>query len=238
MKRYLFLLLILCLVSGFEASAQIIQPYFVKLHSGEVIPARKIQLKSPFFKSNYFLIDDSLRVTPDMVSTYQNEDGFFARVEPGGSPDAFARRVIEGPRIDKFYTSRTTYDNYGYSPYGYGYGVPRTSRRRIYYFSKDEGPLYIWNFDNLQQALGDNAASITLLQKYRREKYINTGMTIVGAGLLALGVANTSQSNGSLNISPFAYAGAGVLGAQFVINLFQKDKLTQAVQVYNYQIQQ
>lgn len=176
-----------------------------------------------------------------MVAAYQNEDGYFARVEAGNSYDDFAKRILDGPRIDKFYTSRTTYDyGYGYSPYGYG--VPRSNRRRIYFFSKDEGPLYIMDYNNLQQALADNAASMDILNKYRRDKLINTGVTILGAGLLAAGalvsIDNSNDPNAGVQVSPLMYAGVGVLGAQFVINLFQKDKLTQAMEVYNYQIRQ
>jgi len=239
MRKQFCFLFILGFILCFNASAQRTRPYFIKLQTGEVIEARKIQLKSPIFKSNYFLLDDSLRYSPSVVSTFENEDGYFARVEPGNNQDAFAKRIVEGPRIEKFYTSRTTYENYGYSPYGYGYGMPRTSRKRIYYFSKDGGPLYLFNHENLEQALSDNAASLTLLQRYKRERLISTGTTIVGAGLMALGVINSQQTTtGSVKLSPLLYAGAGVLGAQFVFNLFQKDKLTQAIQVYNYQIKQ
>lgn len=239
MRNRLYLLLILCLITCTYTSAQNTKRYFIKLQSGEVVEANKIQLKSPLFKSNYFLLDDSLKYSPAMISTFQNEDGYYARVEPGNNSEAFAKRILEGPRVEKFYASRTVYEGYGYSPYSYGYGMPRSNRKRIYYFSKDGGPLYIFNHENLTQALSDNAASVTLLQKYKRERYISTGMTIVGAGLMALGVLNSQQThNGSVKLSPMLYAGAGVLGAQFAINLFQKDKLTQAIHVYNYQVKQ
>jgi len=149
--------------------------------------------------------------------------------------------MLDGPRIDRFATTRDFYDySSGYSPYGYGYGMPRVSRRRINFFSKDEGPLYEVNYRNLVDALGDNEASLALLSKYRKEKFLNTGVTVVGTGLVLLGsylsVNNVqNQQTGSPQISPVLYAGAGVLGAQFVFNLFQKDKLLQAMEVYNYQ---
>ncbi|MEJ8758344.1 hypothetical protein WG947_15125 [Pontibacter sp. H259] len=239
MRKHFLTLFIVSFILCLSATAQRTPRYFIKLQSGEVIEANRIQLKSPIFKSNYFLIDDSLKYSPALVSTYQNEEGYFARVEPGSNQDAFAKRIIEGPRIEKFYTSRTTYEGYGYSPYGYGYGMPRSSRKRIYYFSKDGGPLYLFNQENLEHALSDNAASLTLLQRHRRDRFINTGTTILGTGLMALGVINSQQTtNGSVKLSPLLYVGAGVLGAQFVINLFQKDKLTQAIQVYNYQVKQ
>ena len=245
MKRNLCFLL-LCLLLGTSAAfAQTGESrqgrYFLQLQNGEIVYANKLQLKSPLFKSNHFLVNDTLKYNPSMVAAYQNEDGFFARVEAGNSYDDFAKRILDGPRIDKFYTSRTMYDyGYGYSPYGYG--IPRSSRKRIYFFSKDNGPLYILDYNNLQQALADNAASMDILNKYRRDKLINTGVTVLGAGLLAAGalvsIDNSNDPTTGVKVSPLMYAGVGVLGAQFVINLFQKDKLTQAMEVYNYQIRQ
>ncbi|WP_276498480.1 hypothetical protein [Pontibacter litorisediminis] len=245
------LTLTLCLLLGYTAFGQAgggQGRYFIQLQDGQIYYANKLQYKSPIFKSNHFLLNDSLKINPSMVNVFQNEDGFFARVESGNSYNSFAKRLTDGPRIDKFYTTRTYYDgSYGYSPYGYGYGgygMPRTSRKRIYFFSKDNGPLYVMNFDNLETALSDNASSMALLQRYKRDKLINTGVSIVGAGLLAVGAVksiNSSQEvNGSttLKINPLMYAGAGVLGVQLVVNLFQKDKLTQAMEVYNYQLKQ
>ena len=249
MMKNSFLLLIFCLMAGYSSLAQTESgrpaSYFLQLQNGEVIYGNRIQYKSPIFKSSHFLVDDSLKYNPSMVAAFQNDEGFFARVEAGNSYDDFAKRVLDGPRIDRYYTSRTTYD-YGYSPYsyGYGYGGPRTSRKRIYFFSKDNGPLYLVDYQNLEQALADNASSMNLLRRYRKDKWINTGVTILGGGLLAAGAissfGNSQDVNngGSINVSPLVYAGAGILGAQFVINLFQKDKLTQAMEVYNYQLKQ
>ncbi|RAU84319.1 hypothetical protein [Pontibacter arcticus] len=240
MKKTLYFILC-CLLLSYTSFAQSQQTgrYYIQLHNGQVIYADKLQYKSPVFRSNHFLLNDSLKYNPGAVVAFQDDEGYFARVEAGNSYESFAKRLLDGPRIDRFYTSRATYDysGYGYGPYGYG--GPRTSRRRIYFFSKDDGPLYVLNYENLQEALADNAASMDLLGKYRKDKYINTGVSIVGAGLLAAGAITSFSSQGSgTNISPLMYAGAGILGVQMVINLFQKDKLTQAMEVYNYQIQQ
>ncbi|MFD3002926.1 hypothetical protein ACFS7Z_21345 [Pontibacter toksunensis] len=247
MMKHSFLTLIICLLAGFTSFAQTgnNRPgrHFIQLQSGDIVYGNRIQYKSPIFKSSHFLVDDSLKYNPSMVSVFQNDEGFFARVEAGNSYDDFAKRILDGPRIDRFYTTRTTY-NYGYSPYSYGYGGPRSSRRRIYFFSKDNGPLYLVNYENLEQILADNPSSMALLRRHKKDKLINTGISILGGGLLAAGAIssfNNSQdlnNGGSVSVSPLMYAGAGVLGAQFVINLFQKDKLTQAMEVYNYQLKQ
>ncbi|MBC5994056.1 hypothetical protein [Pontibacter cellulosilyticus] len=243
MKKLIYLLTF-CLAASFSANAQRGEiestrqgRFFIKQQNGQIVYANKIQLKSPLFKQNHFLLDDSLKYNPTTVAAFQNEQGYFARVDYGNSYDDFAKRVLDGPRIDKFYTSRTVYDyGYGYSPYDFG--GPRTSRRRINFFSKDDGPLYLMDYNNLRDALADNAASLQILQQYRRNKVINTGVSIVGAGLLAIGSLSTINNAQSSGVSPLVYAGGGILGAQFVINLFQKDKLTQAMEVYNYQVQQ
>lgn len=245
MKTFAYLFTLLCLLAGTTSFAQErSRPFFLILQNGEIVEADKIQLKSPIFKTNHFLVNDSLQYNPAMVSAFQNEDGFYARIEPGSSYDSFAKRVLDGPRVDKFSTTQDFYEyGSGYSPYGYGYGMPRTNRRRINFFSKDEGPLYEFNYQNLVDALGDNEASMTLLRKYKKEKLINTGVTIAGAGLLLLGSYMSvekvpNQPTATVQLSPVVYAGAGILGAQFVFNLFQKDKLTQAMEVYNYQTKQ
>lgn len=247
MMKHSFLTLIICLLAGYTSFAQTgnNRPgrHFIQLQNGDIVYGNRIQYKSPIFKSSHFLVDDSLKYNPSMVSVFQNDEGFFARVEAGNSYDDFAKRILDGPRIDRFYTTRTTY-NYGYSPYSYGYGGPRSSRRRIYFFSKDNGPLYLVNYENLEQILADNPSSMALLRRHKKDKLINTGISILGGGLLAAGAIssfNNSQdlsNGGSVSVSPLMYAGAGVLGAQFVINLFQKDKLTQAMEVYNYQLKE
>ncbi|PTX22500.1 hypothetical protein C8N40_101324 [Pontibacter mucosus] len=252
-KKQNLLSLILCLLLGYTAYGQTEYGqgrYYVQLQDGRIFHANKLQYKSPLFKSSHFLLDDSLKFNPSMVNVFQNEDGFYARVEAGNSFNSFAKRLTDGPRIDRYFTTRTYYDGgYGYSPfgygYGYGYGMPRTSRKRIYFFSKDNGPLYHLNYDNLEAALADNASSMVLLQRHKRDKVVNTGVSILGAGLLAVGAVKTinnsqqdAYGNTDLKVSPLVYAGAGVLGVQLVVNLFQKDKLTQAIEVYNYQLQQ
>ena len=213
--------------------------YFVKLRNGQVVYANKLQYKSPIFKQDFFLLDDSLKYSPEMVDVYQNDDGYFARVAAGNRFDSFAKRILEGPRISKFYTTTIDYSAMGYNPYGYG--MPRTSRRRIYFFSKDNGPLMTFDQNNLEQALADNASSMVLLQRHKRERVISTVMGIAGAGLLTVGILSSSQSTSnpnSVNISPAVYAGAGLIAIPLVMNLFRKDKLTQAVEVYNYQVRQ
>lgn len=213
--------------------------HFLQLRNGQVVYGNRVQYKSPIFKQDFFLVDDSLKYSPELVDVYQNNDGYFARVAAGNRFDSFAKRIMEGPRVSKFYTTTIDYAAMGYQPYGYG--MPRTSRRRIYFFSKDNGPLMTFNQQNLEQALADNASSMVLIQRHKREKTISTVVGIAGAGLLTYGLLSSSQSStnpNSVNMSPAVYAGAGLIAVPLVIQLFRKDKLTQAVDVYNYQVKQ
>lgn len=213
--------------------------YFIQLRNGQVIYANRLQYKSPIFKQDFFLLDDTLKYAPELVDVYQSSDGYFARVAAGNRFDSFAKRILEGPRVSKFYTTTVDYSGMGYHPYGYG--MPRTSRRRVYFFSKDNGPLMTFNQQNLEQALSDNASSMVLIQRHKRERVASTVMGIAGAGLLTFGLLSSSQSStnpNAVNISPMVYAGAGLIAVPLVIQLFRKDKLTQAVEVYNYQVRQ
>ncbi|PKV67300.1 hypothetical protein [Pontibacter ramchanderi] len=213
--------------------------HFLQLRNGQVVYGNRVQYKSPLFKQDFFLVDDTLKYAPELVDVYQNNDGYFARVAAGNRFDSFAKRIMEGPRISKFFTTTIDYAAMGYHPYGYG--MPRTSRRRIYFFSKDNGPLMMFNQQNLEQALADNASSMVLIQRHKRERTISTVVGIAGAGLLTYGLLSSSQSStnpNSVNVSPAVYAGAGLIVVPLAIQLFRKDKLTQAVDVYNYQVRQ
>jgi hypothetical protein len=249
MKKILFammacLLITLSVQAQDEYSQDNYQPqrqqqgrYFIQLRNGQVVYANKLQYKSPIFKQDFFLLDDSLRYAPELVDVYQSNDGYFARVAAGNRFDAFAKRTLEGPRISKFFTTTIDYAAMGYHPYGWG--MPRTNRRRIYFFSKDNGPLLMYNQQNLEQALADNASSMVLIQRHKRERITSTVMSIAGAGLLTYGLLSSSQSTsnpGVVTISPAVYAGAGLIAVPLVIQLFRKDKLTQAIEVYNYQV--
>ncbi|WP_242926200.1 hypothetical protein [Pontibacter vulgaris] len=238
MKKILTLLLfavVFCLQANAQNEPNQQGRYYVQLQNGQIVYADKLKFKTPIFKQDYFLLNDSMQFRLDAVKAYQNADGYYARVGYGSRANAFAKRILHGPRISKYYTTTYDYYNMGYSPYGYGMGAP--SRRRVYFFSKDDGPLQSFNYGNLQEALSDNASSMVMLKRYKSERFLTTGLSVLGAGIAAFGVYSSSNnSNGSL--SPAVYAGVGVAAIPFVLQLFQKDKLTQAIELYNYQIKQ
>lgn len=216
---------------------------FVGLNNGQRVYAKRVQIKSPLLKSNYFLLDDSIRFATEAVKYYQNQDGFFLKVADPYGRDDFAERLIEG-RISKYYISKTYYNNmygpgYGYGGYGgfggYGWGGP--SRRNIYFFSKDDGPLQSYSFNNLAEAMSDNQGSVAMLERYRTGKRVENGISLVGAGLLIYGFTQSFRQSNNLGpggLSPAVYAGGVMISIPWISGLFRKDRLTQAIELYNY----
>lgn len=248
MKNLLILFCLCCF--PYFASAQNgndNRAHFVGLNNGEKVYARRVQLKSPLLKSNYFLLDDSIRFSVSAVKYYQNDNGFFLKIADPYGRDDFAERVVSG-RISKYFISRTSYNNYygpgygGYGGYGgWGYGGlgwgGGPSRRNIYFFTKDDGDLQSYNYNNLREALADNPGSLEVLDQYRKSRYIENGVSLVGAGLLIYGLTqsfNMTGTNNNSGLSPTVYAGAAVISIPLITGLFKKDKLTQAIELYNY----
>jgi hypothetical protein len=245
--KYRFLLALLLLLPFFSPGqtpdADDPRSQFVGLNNGQRVYAKRVQIKSPLLKSNYFLLDDSIRFATEAVKYYQNEDGFFLKISDPYGRDDFAERLISG-RISKYYISKTYYNNmygpgYGYGGYGgfggYGWGGP--SRRNIYFFSKDDGPLQSYSFNNLVEAMSDNQGSVAMLERYRTGKRIENGVSLVGAGLLIYGFTQSFRQSSNLGpggLSPAVYAGGVMISIPWITGLFKKDRLTQAIELYNY----
>lgn len=215
---------------------------FIGLMNGQRVYARKLQLKSPLFKKSVFIVNDSAQYDQAAVQYFQDDEGFYTRLNARKRSD-FAKRTSVG-RISKFYTSRTSYNNYGPNGFGgfggFGYGMPTT--RLVYYFSKDGGPLQDLNYQNLRRELTDNIGSVEVLEKYRRGKRLETGLTVAGAGLFVYGMANSLRGSNGTGIvrqaDPTLFVGLGLAAIPWVMHLFKKDHLNEAIELYNYDLAQ
>ncbi|WP_225987815.1 hypothetical protein [Rufibacter sp. LB8] len=215
-------------------------PYYVELHNGERVYASKIQYRSPVFKQNFFQLDDSLKYAPESVKYFYNQDGFFARLNAGRRYSDFAQRERAG-KVSTYFVLRTEYNSMGPGfgmgmggvgvGMGGGYGYP--SQRRVYYFSKDDGPLEPMNYRNLRTALADNPGSLESLQQYKRGQNIQTAAYVLGAGLIFAGLQQQFKGNGG-GTSPLLFVGLGVTLLPTLINFGKKDRLTEAIEVYNF----
>ncbi|WP_193553982.1 hypothetical protein [Rufibacter latericius] len=224
------------------------QPYFIELHNGQRVYAQKLQFKSPVFKQNFFLLDDSLKYAPETVKYFQSNEGFFARVDAGRRFSNFAQREQAG-RVSTYFVYRTDYNSYGpgigigmggYGMGGYGMGGyggygGYPSQRRVYYFQKEKEPLQPLTYRNLRAALSDNPGSLESLQDYKRGQNIQTGFYVAGAGLMIAGA--TQQFRGSSSgssVSPLLLVGLGVSLLPQIFRLVRKDRLSEAIEIYNY----
>lgn len=217
-------------------------PYFVELHNGERVFARRIQYKSPIFKQNHFLLDDSVRIIPETVKYFQNQEGYFARVNAGRRYNDFAQREQTG-RVSTYFVIKTDYSNAGpsigvgmggYGMGGYGGGYP--TQRKVYYYSKENGPLEPLTYRNLRVSLADNAGSLEALQQYKRGQNIQTGLYIAGAGIMVAGLQQQFRGNtSSSSFSPLLLVGLGVTLLPQVLKLVRGDRLSEAIDLYNYQ---
>ncbi|WP_062543578.1 hypothetical protein [Rufibacter tibetensis] len=247
MMKKLYFLVFFCWMAVECAWSQNVtsgQPYFIELHNGERVYASRLQFKSPVFKQNFFLLDDTLKFTPEKVKYFQSQEGYFARVDAGRRFSNFAQREQAG-RISTYFVYRTDYNSYspgigvgmgGYGMGGYGmggYGYP--TQRRVYYFEKEKGPLQPLTYKNLRAALSDNPGSVESLQDYKRGQNIQTGIYVAGAGLMVAGITQQFRSgyNGS-SVSPLLLVGAGISLIPQLLRLVKKDKLAEAIDLYNY----
>ncbi|GGK83078.1 hypothetical protein ACD591_14305 [Rufibacter glacialis] len=247
MIKKLYFLVFFCWVAVECAWSQNVtsgQPFFIELHNGERVYAQRLQFKSPVFKQNFFLLDDTLRYAPEAVKYFQSQDGYYARVDAGRRFSNFAQREQAG-RISTYYVYRTEYNSYspgigigmgGYGMGGYGmggYGYP--TQRRVYYFEKEKGPLQPLTYKNLRVALSDNPGSMESLHDYKKGQNIQTGMYVAGAGLMVAGVAQQFRSGYSgSSVSPLLLVGAGISLLPQLFRLVKKDKLSEAIELYNY----
>ena len=247
MKKYFIIFILSLLVRhtwAQVAPTNLQEPgMFIGLNNGQRVYARKLQIKSPVFKKSFILVNDSAQYDMAAVQYFQDQDGFYTRITNSKRSD-FAKRVSAG-KISKFYSSKTSYDNYYpgmYGPYGYGgYGYGMPSTRRVYYFSKDGGPLADLNYQNLRGALSENAGSLEVLEKYRRSKRVETSLSVLGAGVFVYGLVNSlkAPATGAVRrADPTLYVGLGLAAIPWVMNLFQKDHLNEAIELYNYDLAQ
>ncbi|WP_181306760.1 hypothetical protein [Rufibacter sp. XAAS-G3-1] len=248
MTKKLYLLVFFCWAAAECSWAQLGttsgQPYFIELQTGERVYASRLQFKSPVFKQNFFLLDDSLKYAPEMVKNFQSQEGYFARVDAGRRFSDFAQREQAG-RVSTYFVYRTDYNSYapgigigmgGYGMGGYGmggFGYP--SQRRVYYFAKENEPLQPLTYKNLRVALSDNPGSIEALQDYKRGQNIQTGMSVAGAGLMVAGITQQFRSgNSASGVSPLLLVGAGISLIPQLLRLVKKDRLAEAIDIYNY----
>ncbi|MBL1214657.1 MAG: hypothetical protein HND52_14980 [Ignavibacteriae bacterium] len=202
------------------------------LNSGKTIWG-KAELKNPFLAKDYILFNDSLKYDTRDVLAFENDQGYYARVE---NTNDFVKRIKKG-KIDLYVESVyhftpgsfQTYSHPGgsstmYTPGGF-------SSTRYEYFSKDGSPVRDASYSNLSEALKDNEESLSYLRSHRTLSYFKWGSVIAGAAIIAVQLAKidkeTPPSFGGIIL------GAAVINLSWIFHFNQSGKIEKAIEVYN-----
>lgn len=210
---------------------------FIILKSKEKIIGR-VELKSPFFGSQYLLFEDTAKIGLEQIRAFQNEEGYFAAANAGGmygTPKLFKR--TQAGKVNLFtayqvYSSPGSYNSIS-SPGGrmtqYTPGI--TTFARFDYFSKDTSDIMAASRDNLMAALSDNPKSIQLLREHKTLGTAKVLLVLGGLGLIGsafIGVDKDHPPSLGLLI-----AGGVVANLSWIPGLMQSDKIEKAIEVYN-----
>jgi hypothetical protein len=205
---------------------------FIKLKSGETISG-KVEYEKPFLGSPYILLDDSIEYQLDKVQLYQNDDGYFCRVN--NRTNDFAERIMKGKIT--LYRESITYFSPGQSmsfqtPGGTHsfYTAGSFSSMDFDYFSKGDGDIVEASYSNLYSALSDNEISLRHLKTFNTLNYVQWGLIGGGIALLLTGVATSSKDKPNFGLMIVG----GVLGlSSWIPHFIAKSEYKKAIEVYN-----
>lgn len=231
MDKFCFILaLLLFFISTFSAAQT--DSSFIVLQSGEVVTG-KVEYKSPFLGTPFLLMNDSTGYQLEQVQSYQNEKGYFCRVDK--DKGRFVRRVIRG-NIDLYRETATFFfpgSSMSYStPAGTQYIITPGghSTTDFDYFSKGDGEILEASYDNLLSALSDKEESVDHLKTYHTLKYVSYGLIGGGLGLLVAGLATSSKDN--LNTG-LVVTGVVVAVSSWIPYLIGGSEYEKAISTYN-----
>ncbi len=216
-----------------ENDSSKVKEYLV-LESGKLVYGKIDFNKGVFSGSDYFMLDDSTRYEATDVKAFQDEEGYFAKVF---EEDDFVKRESKG-KLDLYsgrghgYVGGTPITSYGpngvVTTYTPSYGVSTT----ISYFSKNGGKVLVADYDNLKDALKDNAKSMELLNEWKTLQYVKYGAAVVALGLVAssfIGVDENTKPNFGLAITGAVIGNLGY----YIPGIMQSGKIQKSIKVYN-----
>lgn len=201
----------------------------VGLKSGDVLKPLKLELDEINFEDVYLLVDGE-KISPDDISYYQNEEGYYKwyiirQIDAGFR----VKRVVSGKistfaRVDQTYASDGTVD-----------GEARDKHSG--YFMKGNGDLETIEYANLKAAVKDNATALAHLEKLKKTNEMARIGFGVGAACIFGGIFHTlydaNRNNGSASFSPFFIPGLALATGAVIIRLPYRKKLRQTVDIYN-----
>jgi len=239
MKIKSFRLLLIFLIASISAIAQ---NSYVALEDGQQIVGEKVRYRSGVFSSGPFIeVDGKQKFPINLVDHYVVEGIYYKKAfaEYSQTPTFFMREE-DGKRISMYAKMVTTYQpNMGPSGYAYGGGFSSTQKWLLY--AKGDGPIKTMKIGKLGPDIQDNPKAMLHLKKAKGIASIQGVLSVVGAGLVIAGIADTlgkadNKNPGSDNGGPGGLwiAGAATLViVPFAFNGPKRKHMRQAIHVYN-----
>jgi len=214
---------------------------YIYTKEDKLIYGKKIVYKTPFLATNYFLVD-TIKHKPTDVKFYKNSKGFFANVsyQVGLGPTGFAERVSKG-KLNLYKKEVSMYNPGHMGPHGMMMGGG-FSQNTIQYYNRGFEELKKAKYKYLVKDLADNANSMKLLGKYKKNRNIATGLYIAGAAVGITGlvgfIKKTSNTAGkpeqdtSVNTT-LMISGVGTMLVGSIFSFSLNKKVEDAIDAYN-----
>lgn len=213
------LFLTISLLSGRTAAAQD-SSRFVQLKTGQKLYGAVI-----VSKDGRQLTLNGVRHSMESVSAYQNQDGYFARINTGGifAHDKFVRREKTG-RVWLYNDWQT-----------YWYGDPNlrwsSQAYEPVYFSIGEAEPKRINVSNLKSSLSSNPASMRYLSQHETLTYVQ--IVLVVGGLAIIGSAFSGVDKEHPPSMGRLIGGGLVCNLAWIPHLIKGDLIMTAIEEYN-----
>lgn len=196
---------------------------FIELVDGEKIYGT-VEYKAPAFKKGFFLINGTARYDEVSVRSFQIGPNYFRKISPPGTaPSSFYLRTVQG-KIDTF--TKTS------SQLFIGGGGTTNMRNRWDYYSIDNGPLKKVRYRFLKKDLQGSTEAMKVIKQVTNLRVVSAVLYTGGTALIVGGVAGLANSEEN-SIPPALIVGAIAFNANFFLLDTKRNKLLQAIEVYN-----
>lgn len=196
---------------------------FIELVDGEKVYGT-VEYKAPAFKKGFFLINGTARYDEVSVRSFQIGPNYFRKISPPGTaPSSFYLRTVQG-KIDAF--TKTS------SQLFIGGGGTTNMRNRWDYYSIDNGPLKKVRYRFLKKDLQESTEAMKVIKQVINLRVVSAVLYTGGTALIVGGVSSLANTEDN-SIPPALIVGAIAFNANFFLLDTKRNKLLQAIEVYN-----
>lgn len=215
--------------------------FLIGLSDGTTLYPTTLKYKTPAFGESHLLINKEQKITLDQVRFYQDDSGYYVFDRIDGNNRTRLKREMEG-RINTFSRMVSTYTPGVGVPGSPGATMGTFSSSKVEYYQKGNGNIREINYENLRGALADNQASMAKLEKVKSLKRLNTYAYVGGGALLVAGLVHMGNLNktegpppydATMKFSPMVFIGAAALTIPLFTGKSKREKLREAIEVYN-----